>query len=164
MREANRTKSASGFKWVYYIAHNMIGVLFFFLLVLAYDLFNVQTSDLSQILSLEYFKYFIYLFGMYIFIGILSRAFAYALLYLLYGYSNYGIPNFLELNQGINSFTTVAYFVEALLNSLFFILGLLFILQSKLSPAVGNDLAAILIAYLLIKSGVAIFIKWKYNL
>lgn len=164
MRNRNRTKSASGFKYIFYFLHNFLGLILFFAIVLGFDLLELQTSDLSIILSVQYFKFLLMLFGLYIFIGILSRSFAYTLLYVGYRYSNRGIPTFFELNQGINSFTTIAYYVEAFLNALFFIAGLIFILQQKLTATFENSLIALIISYLLIKGCVALFIKLKFKL
>ncbi|MHA1502436.1 MAG: hypothetical protein ACTSSB_11350 [Candidatus Heimdallarchaeota archaeon] len=133
----------------YFCFHNLISILLFFLFALNLKLFESQSDEISQILSIGYVQLLFMIFGISLLCGILGRIIAYILLKMVF--KNKPIKTFGEFNQGINKIS-MSYLLSTFVSAVIFSIGAFAILQNVLFDE--ESLFTLMATYIIIKIGV----------
>jgi len=134
----------------YFLLHNIISMLVFFAFSYPVGLYNEQTELLSDILSFNFFKSILIIFGLMVLSGVIGRAVAYIIIKLVFNlWLDKTTKKLGELNKGSLNKISFSYFISVFISAVIFAFGALGIVQMKLF---GNTtFYSLILTYLLIK-------------
>lgn len=161
---SEKSERASGDLLTYFILHNSVSVLFFFLFTLYFEIYIGKDRLIGFIFQKEFWELAIFqVFPICVISSLIGRITAY---YILKGYHNYRNrkrtikrtpKKWSELNTGINKLG-LEFFISALFTSFIFSLGLVSVLQF----AVFNEqtLLSLIVIYAGVKIGTHYLVQW----
>ncbi len=162
-------RKASGEEKYYFIFHNLVSVLLFFYVAMKIALFSQQSYSLLDIISFNFIQFIGVIIGLTILLGFLSRVLVYGTFRIVNYYRNersHGrkiitIKSFVDVNQGINEFTTYSYLKIVIYSSILFAIGAVTIVQLKFFKS--NSLSSLIGAYIIVKLAVYIYVWAKHK-
>lgn len=158
-RERETSSRASGDLLFYFITHNVISVIFFFLLTVRFEVYMGKEQLIGFIFQKEFWELTIFqVFPISVISSLIGRITAF---YIMKGYHKYhkkrATKRWSELNKGINRMG-IQFIITTLITSLIFSLGLVSILQFTVFNE--ETLLTLIIIYIGIKIGTYFFVRW----
>lgn len=162
-------RKASGEEKLYFLFHNVMSMLLFFFIAQRIALFDMQSYSLLDIFSFNFVQFLGIVIGLTILLGILSRFIVYGIFWSINYYDNEKkkgmrittIKSFIDMNQGINEFTTYSYIKTVIYSSIFFCIGAVVIIQIKVFNS--DSLWSLIGAYLIVKLVVYFWVWAKHK-
>lgn len=159
------TQKVTGDAISYFILHNMISVFFFFLFTINLEVYDAREITITFLFTLDFWEMVI--FEVFIF-SMLSSGIGRVGAYLIIK-GGYYLRNrkrrkkkitkrWGELNSGINQFHWLVFILTALITSLIYSLGVVFILRDTIFSS--DSLSSLIVIYIGFKVGVYFFIRW----
>jgi len=157
--KTERSERASGDLLLYFITHNLISILFFFIFTISMGVYVGQLLTFGYIFTIEFLELTLFqIFPISIISSIMGRITAF---YVMRAYHNYyknrATKKWSELNKGINKIG-LRFLITALITSFSYSIGIIAIL----SYAIFNEvtLLPLIIVYSGLKIGVYFFVRW----
>jgi len=153
-RKEMQLKQKKGRKLVdhvpYFIIHNLISMLLFFLSAWLLGLFEKRTEVISDLFEDYYLPFYGTTVFLMLFFGILARIIAYFAIMQPFYKSVLKKPlrEFMMLNDGMNKLS-FGFIISVLLNAFFFTVGALFIIQSTFFNSA--TFITLILAYIIMK-------------
>ena len=155
---SEKSERASGDLLTYFIIHNSVSVLFFFIFTLYFGIYIGADRLIGFVLQKEFWELAIFqVFPICVISSLIGRIIAF---YALKGYHNYRNrkrsikrtpKKWSELNTGINKLD-LTFFISALFTSFIFSLGLISILQFAMFNE--KTLLSLIVIYVGVKIGI----------
>ena len=158
------SERASGDLFGYFLLHNLISVLFFFVFTIGLGVYTEQDFIFVYFISSEFWELTIFqIFPLSVFSSILGRITAF---YSIKGYYKYrdrktkvrrATKRWSEMNRGINRMG-LQFLITALLTSFVYSVGMV----TMLSYAVFDEttLLPLMVIYFGLKVGIYLFVRW----
>ena len=154
-----KTERASGDLLLYFIAHNLISVLFFFTLTMSLGIYIGREMSFELIFSIEFLELTLFqIFPLSILSSILGRIGAF---YTMRAYHNYyknrATKRWSELNKGINKIG-LKFVITALITSFFYAIGVIVILSNLVFDE--TTLLPLMLIYFILKITTYFVVRW----
>ena len=152
------SERTSGDLLSYFILHNIISVLFFFMLTLGFGIYKTQNLTWAFILSSEFWELTIFnIFPLFVLSAIIGRITAY---YIVKGYNTWkktASKRWSELNKGINKIG-IRFLITALFTAFFYSLSVISMLQFVVFDE--DTLLTFILIYSGLKIATFYFVRW----
>lgn len=132
------------------VLHNIISMILFFSTANVLGLFERRSEKVIDFFTFDFISLVAVVFVLSVMFGLFSRLLAYLIMYQIYiRWRKTEMKKIGELNRGINKMS-LAYFISALIGSIFFSIGVVIIIHSVVF---GNSetVISLLISYLVMK-------------
>lgn len=160
-------RKASGEEKFFFIFHNLLSMVLFFYTARKVDLFGQQSYSFLDIISFKFIQLIGVVIGLTLLFGLLSRAIVYGIFRIVNYYKNEKkkgtsittMKSFIDMNRGINEFTTFSYLKIQIYSSIAFAIGIIAIVQIKIFQS--NKLWALISAYTIVKLVIYVWVWAK---
>jgi len=128
-----KENDAEGYRFTFFILHNIISAIMFFFFAFWLGLFNQQENQISDIFSPDLYNLIFWVFGLSVITAILARYISYWILKGLYKglFKKRTFPSLKAFFRGINGIS-FAFFVSTLISAVIFAFGLTTVFQDIL--------------------------------
>lgn len=141
----------------YFTLHNIFSMLIFMTIINLGGYVNVYQTWTDAI-SLEFLVDIMRIFGLYIFSGILGRAFGFLFIRWHSKRREKESKKFNELDKGINKMSYI-WIISLLIGAILFVIGAYTGLQQIIFGTI--NIGTIIITYLVVKIIIYLFLKWR---
>lgn len=154
-----RSERASGDLLWYFVFHNIISVIFFFISTFSLGIYTGRNPTLAFIFSFEFLELVLFrVFPLYILCGIIGRITAFYIMRAYQrSYQKRATKRWSELNKGMNRMG-LRFLITALFTSFLYSVGIITVLQYAIFNE--NTLLTLIIVYSSIKIGTFFFVRW----
>ena len=141
----------------YFLVHNMISIVLFFMLTIGFSLYGKKDSNIAFLFDIEYWKLVLIIFGILLMSGVMARILAYVFLWLFFKYARKRIMRkFGDLNTGINKIS-FPFLITSLIAAVIYSLGVVLILQQAIFSQ--QTFWTLVMTYIIIKITIFLIVK-----
>ena len=163
----SKNERASGDLLSYFLYHNLISVLFFFVITISLGIYaDKNVTDgytwiqvFGYVISSDYWQLTVFqIFPISLLSSVMGRITAFYLIRIYYNYyGNRATKRWSELNRGINRMG-IKFVITALITSFFFTIGLITLLSVFVFDE--KTLLPLMVIYSVLKIGTYFFVRW----
>lgn len=146
----------------FFILHNTISMLIFFIIAVPLGLFTREVEMVKDLFSVQFVLFVFIVFALTFISGIMARIIGYIFMYYFTkNYLNKQLKTIGQFNEGINKIG-LAYAISLFLSALLFSIGAITIIDSMIFSE-QQTIITLIATYMLIKFLIFIFVKLLMN-